>query len=351
MSTDLARWQFATTSIYHFLFVPLTIGLAFLVALLQTSWYRNDNPTFKRLTKFFGTLLLINVAIGVVTGLVQEFEFGMNWSNYSRFVGNIFGGPLAMEGLAAFFLESTFLGIWIFGWDRLSKKVHLACIWLVAAATMVSALFIMAANSWMQHPVGYVLNSQHQPELNNIWALFTNPVFLWAYPHVILASLVTGALVMLAVSAWHLKKKSAVTAFRRTAIISLAVLTPAVFVNMFIGSELGVVEGKYQPMKIAAAEALWNTCVPTAPSPSSRSVAAITTRRRPRSSRFPVCSRFSPPTTSTGPSKASTTSRPSTSRSTAPAITSPMSSSSTGACGSWPTWPRSSHSSPSGVCG
>ena len=260
MSTDLARWQFATTSIYHFLFVPVTIGLAFLVALLQTSWYRNDNPTFKRLTKFFGTLLLINVAIGVVTGLVQEFEFGMNWSNYSRFVGNIFGGPLAMEGLAAFFLESTFLGIWIFGWDRLSKKLHLTCIWLVAGASMLSALFIMAANSWMQHPVGYTMNSQHEPQLNDIWALFTNPVFLWAYPHVILASLVTGAIVMLAFSAWHLRRKSATAAFRRTAIISLAVLTPAVFVNMFIGSELGVVEGKYQPMKIAAAEALWTTC-------------------------------------------------------------------------------------------
>ena len=124
------------------------------MALLQTSWYRNDNPAFQRLTRFFGTLLLINVAIGVVTGLVQEFEFGMNWSNYSRFVGNIFGGPLAMEGLVAFFLESTFLGVWIFGWDRLSKKLHLACIWLVAAATMLSAAFIMAANSWMQHPVG-----------------------------------------------------------------------------------------------------------------------------------------------------------------------------------------------------
>jgi Cytochrome bd terminal oxidase subunit I len=135
MNIDLARWQFATTSVYHFLFVPVTIGLAFLVALLQTSWYRNDNPAFKRLTKFFGTLLLINVAVGVVTGLVQEFEFGMNWSNYSRLVGNIFGGPLAMEGLAAFFVESTFLGLWIFGWDRLSKKVHLACIWLVAASS------------------------------------------------------------------------------------------------------------------------------------------------------------------------------------------------------------------------
>jgi cytochrome d ubiquinol oxidase subunit I len=260
MTTDLSRWQFATTSIYHFLFVPITIGLSFLVALLQTSWYRNENPALRRLTRFFGTLLLINVAIGVVTGLVQEFEFGMNWSNYSRFVGNIFGGPLAMEGLVAFFLESTFLGLWIFGWDRLSKKVHLACIWLVAAATMLSALFIVAANSWMQHPVGYVLNSAHQPVLTNIGEVFTNPVFLWSYPHVILASLVTGCMVMLAVSAWHLRRKNSVAAFRRTAIISLAVLAPAVLLNIFIGSELGVIEGRYQPMKIAAAEALWNTC-------------------------------------------------------------------------------------------
>jgi cytochrome d ubiquinol oxidase subunit I len=165
-----------------------------------------------------------------------------------------------MEGLIAFFVESTFLGIWIFGWDKLSKKLHLACIWIVAAATMLSALFIMAANSWMQHPVGYVMNSQHQPELNDIWALFTNPVFLWAYPHVILASLVTGSVVMLAISAWHLRRGNSVDAFRRTAAISLIVLAPAVALNLFIGSELGVIEGKYQPMKIAAAEALWTTC-------------------------------------------------------------------------------------------
>ena len=166
MTNDLARWQFATTSIYHFLFVPVTIGLAFLVAILQTAWHRNDKPEFKRLTRFFGTLLLINVAIGVVTGLVQEFEFGMNWSSYSRFVGDVFGGPLAMEGLAAFFLESTFLGLWLFGWDRLPKRVHLACIWMVAIGTMLSAAFIMAANSWMQHPVGYALNGSGQPVLN-----------------------------------------------------------------------------------------------------------------------------------------------------------------------------------------
>ncbi len=240
--------------------MPVTIGLAFLVALLQTSWYRNDNPTFRRLTRFFGTLLLINVAIGVVTGLVQEFEFGMNWSNYSRLVGNIFGGPLAMEGLVAFFLESTFLGIWIFGWDRLSKRLHLTCIWLVAAATILSAGFIMAANSWMQHPVGYVMNAHHQPQLTDVWALFTNPVFLWSYPHTVLASLVTGSLVMLAISAWHLRRGNSVAAFRRTAAVALLVLAPAVFVNLFIGSELGVIEGRYQPMKIAAAEALWTTC-------------------------------------------------------------------------------------------
>ena len=155
MTNDLARWQFATTSIYHFLFVPVTIGLAFLVALLQTAWHRNGQPEYRRLTRFFGVLLTINVAVGVVTGLVQEFEFGMNWSTYSRFVGDVFGGPLAMEGLAAFFLESTFLGLWLFGWDRLPKRVHLACIWMVALGSMLSALFILAANSWMQHPVGY----------------------------------------------------------------------------------------------------------------------------------------------------------------------------------------------------
>ena len=260
MSLDLARWQFASTSIYHFLFVPLTIGLAFLVALLETGWYRNGEATYLRLARFFGTLLLINVAIGVVTGLIQEFEFGMNWSAYSRLVGNVFGGPLAFEGIVAFFLESTFLGLWIFGWNRLSKRMHLACIWLVSAGTVLSAMFIMAANSWMQHPVGYKMNSSNQPELNNFFALFTNPVFLWGFTHVILASLVTGGLIMLGVSAWHLRKKLEVDSFRRTAVISLVVLLLATPIAMFVGSELGVVEGRYQPMKIAAAEALWTTC-------------------------------------------------------------------------------------------
>jgi cytochrome bd ubiquinol oxidase subunit I len=262
MTNELARWQFATTSIYHFLFVPVTIGLAFLVALLQTAWYRNGNPEYKRLTRFFGTLLLINVAVGVVTGLVQEFEFGMNWSGYSRFVGDVFGGPLAMETLAAFFLESTFLGLWVFGWGRLPRRVHLACIWLVAAGSMLSALFILVANSWMQHPVGYELNSHGQPVLNNVWALFTNPTFLWGYVHVILASLVTGSLVMLAVSAWHLRKQREVAAFNHAARVSVIVLLPVILLQMFVGNKLGEIETTYQPVKIAAAEAQWENCQP-----------------------------------------------------------------------------------------
>jgi len=262
MTNDLARWQFATTSIYHFLFVPVTIGLAFLVALLQTAWYRNEKPEYKRLTRFFGTLLLINVAVGVVTGLVQEFEFGMNWSAYSRFVGDVFGGPLAMEGLAAFFLESTFLGLWLFGWERLPKRVHLACIWLVAVGAMTSALFILAANSWMQHPVGYKLDSHGVPQLNNVWALFTNPTFLWGYVHVILASLVTGALVMLAVSAWHLRKRRETAAFSLAARLSVLVLLPVILLQMFVGNKLGEIEATYQPVKIAAAEAQWENCQP-----------------------------------------------------------------------------------------
>jgi cytochrome bd ubiquinol oxidase subunit I len=262
MTNDLARWQFATTSIYHFLFVPVSIGLAFLIALLHTAWYRTEKPEYERLTRFFGTLLLINFAVGVVTGLVQEFEFGMNWSAYSRFVGDVFGAPLAMEGLAAFFLEATFLGLWLFGWGRLPKRVHLACIWLVSIGTMLSAMFILAANSWMQHPVGYAVNGQGQPELNNVTALFTNPTFLWGYVHVILASLVTGSLVMLAVCAWYLKKQREVAIFSNAARLSVLVLLPAILLQMFVGNKLGLIETKYQPMKIAAAEAQWKSCQP-----------------------------------------------------------------------------------------
>jgi cytochrome d ubiquinol oxidase subunit I len=262
-AVDLARLQFATTSIYHFLFVPLTIGLAFLTALLQTSWHRNGRPEYLRLTRFFGTLLVINIAVGVVTGLVQEFQFGMNWSVYSRFVGDVFGAPLAIEGLAAFFLESTFLGLWLFGWDRLPKRVHLATIWAVAIGAAGSAAFIMAANSWMQRPVGYQLSAAgDRAQLTDIWAVLTNVVFLWAYLHVLAASLVTAAAVMLAVSAWHLRRRSSTDVFERSAKLAIAALIPATMLALFFGGRLGINETRYQPMKIAAAEANWNTCQP-----------------------------------------------------------------------------------------
>jgi cytochrome bd ubiquinol oxidase subunit I len=260
-NVDLARWQFAFVTINHFFFVPVTIGLAFLTALLQTAWYRSKRDEYLRLTRFFGTLLVINVAIGVVTGLVQEFQFGMNWSAYSRLVGNIFGAPLAMEGLAAFFLESTFLGLWLFGWDKLSRRIHLLTIWLVSLGTVLSAAFIMAANSWMQHPVGYKMVNG-KPQLNDIWAVFTNQVFVWGYSKVLLASLVTGAAVMLAVSAWQLRHGGEQQVFTRSARLALIVLVPAILFTMLVGDELGVIEAKYQPMKIAAAEAQWTTCQP-----------------------------------------------------------------------------------------
>jgi cytochrome d ubiquinol oxidase subunit I len=264
MSTvDLARVQFAMTSIYHFIFVPLTIGLSFLTAVLQTAWYRTDKPEFRRLTRFFGTLLLINIAVGVVTGLVQEFQFGMNWSDYSRYVGDVFGAPLAMEGLAAFFLESVFLGLWLFGWDRLPKRVHLATIWAVAAGSTLSAAFIMAANSWMQRPVGYEINpSTGRAQLNDIWAVMTNQVFLWAYLHVLLAALVTAGIVMLGVSAYHLRRGSSPEVFGRSARLATVVLVPSTLLALVVGSHLGVIETTYQPMKISAAEAQWDNCGP-----------------------------------------------------------------------------------------
>jgi cytochrome d ubiquinol oxidase subunit I len=262
-AVDWSRLQFATTSIYHFLFVPLTIGLAFLTAILQTLWHRKGHPEHLRLTRFFGTLLVINVAVGVVTGLVQEFQFGMNWSSYSRFVGDVFGAPLAMETLAAFFLESVFLGLWLFGWDRLSRRVHLATIWVVAAGGVGSAAFIMAANSWMQRPVGYQLNAAgDRAQLSDIWAVLTNIVFLWAYLHVLAASLVTASVVMLAVSAWHLRRRTNAPMFERSAKLAIAALIPATMLALFFGGRLGINETRYQPMKIAAAEGQWNTCQP-----------------------------------------------------------------------------------------
>jgi cytochrome d ubiquinol oxidase subunit I len=262
-TVDLARVQFATTSLYHFLFVPLTLGLAPLVATMQTIWYRGGDQAWLRLARFFGTLMLINFAIGVATGLVQEFQFGMNWSIYSEYVGDVFGAPLAIEGLAAFMLESTFLGLWIFGWDRLSKRIHLACVWLFALGTWLSAFFIIVANSWMQRPVGSTV-TDGKSELTDVWELMTNRFGIWAYIHVVLVGLTTGATVIFGVACWHLVRGRNQELFRRAAKLALIVGVPISFVNLGVGSHLGVVITDYQPMKIASTEAQWDTCQPCA---------------------------------------------------------------------------------------
>jgi cytochrome d ubiquinol oxidase subunit I len=262
-TVDLARAQFAMTSLYHFLFVPLTLGLAPLVAIMQTLWYRGGDEAWLRLTRFFGTLMLINFAIGVATGLVQEFQFGMNWSVYSEFVGDVFGAPLAIEGLAAFMLESTFLGLWIFGWDRLSKRVHLATVWLFAIGSWASAFFIISANSWMQRPVGSTV-TDGRAELTDVWELFSNRFGIWAYIHVLLVGLTTAAAVIFGVACWHLVRGRNQELFRHAAKLALIVGVPISAVNLGVGSHLGVVVTDYQPMKIASTEAQWNTCQPCA---------------------------------------------------------------------------------------
>jgi cytochrome d ubiquinol oxidase subunit I len=258
---DLARVQFATTSIYHFLFVPLTLGLGPLVAIMQTLWYRTGDEAWLRLTRFFGTLFLINFAIGVATGLVQEFEFGMNWSVYSRFVGNVFGAPLAIEGLAAFMLESTFLGLWIFGWNRLSRRLHLAALWVAVLGSWLSGYFILVANSWMQHPVGYkIVNGEAQ--LTSVWALLSNGFALRAYVHTILAGLIFGSIVMLGVCCWHFLRGHDADLFLKAAKLALIVAVPVTLLQLVVGNRFGAAVTSAQSMKIAASEAQWNTCQP-----------------------------------------------------------------------------------------
>jgi cytochrome d ubiquinol oxidase subunit I len=258
-TVDLARTQFATTSIYHFLFVPLTLGLGPLVAVMQTMWHRSGDERWLRLTHFFGTLFLINFAIGVATGLVQEFQFGMNWSVYSKYVGNVFGAPLAIEGLAAFFLESVFLGLWIFGWNRLSPRVHLATLWVVVLGTWMSAYFILVANSFMQDPVGYKVENG-QAVLTSVWALLSSDWSLYAFGHTIMAGLTAGSAVVFGVCCWHFARGRNVELFRPAAKLALIVLVPVSCVNLWFGSHFGILVEKLQPMKIAASEAQWDTC-------------------------------------------------------------------------------------------
>ena len=261
---DVSRWQFGITTVYHFIFVPLTIGLAPLVAIMQTVWFVTDNPAWYRMTRFFGKILLINFAIGVATGIVQEFQFGMNWSEYSRFVGDVFGAPLAMEGLVAFFLESTFIGLWIFGWNRLPKWLHLASIWMVALAVNLSSFFIIAANSFMQHPVGV----RHNPvtgraELESIVALFTNNTGVAAFWHAVAASFMTAGTFVAAVCVWWMVRRKGSpdnrSIFRPGARLGAAVVlasSAAIFVTGDIQAKLMF---EQQPMKMAAAESLCDT--------------------------------------------------------------------------------------------
>jgi len=260
----LARWQFGITTVYHFFFVPLTLGLVWVVAVLQTTWYVTGDEMWKRLTKFWGKLFLINFAMGVATGIVQEFQFGMNWSEYSRFVGDVFGAPLAIEALLAFFLESTFLGLWIFGWDKLGRKTHLATIWLVAVGSNISAVWILIANSFMQQPAGYALRNG-RAEMDSFADLVFNPHVFVQFPHVITGAMATAGFFMLGVSAWHLARaKDGETrdAFSRSFRFAAVYAFASTVAVMVVGHSQAQYMVKIQPMKMAAAEALWESADP-----------------------------------------------------------------------------------------
>ncbi|MFM9136016.1 MAG: cytochrome ubiquinol oxidase subunit I [bacterium] len=262
---DLSRLQFAMTTLYHFLFVPLTLGLAPFVALMETLHWRTGQAKYRKLARLFGSLLVINFAMGIVTGIVQEFQFGMNWSVFSRFVGDVFGAPLAMEGLLAFFLESTFLGLWLFGRDRLPRGVHVACIWLFVAGTWASAYFIIVANSWMQHPVGYEIDPlTGNAVLNDIAAVLFQPFAVLAYLHTVLGGLLAASAFVFAVAAYHLKRRQHVEEMRWAWKSAIAMGLIAATCQVFVGDILGVMETQVQPMKIAAGEALWETAGPCA---------------------------------------------------------------------------------------
>lgn len=262
----LARWQFGLTTVYHYLFVPLTIGMALIAAIFQTAWVRTAKVQYLHLTRFFGKIFLINFAMGVVTGIVQEFQFGMNWSDYSRFVGDVFGAPLAFEGLLAFFFEATFIGLWIFGWDKLPQKLHLATIWCVSIGSILSAYFIIAANAFMQNPVGYTFNeATNRAELTDFWALLTNPVALAAFPHTIFGALMFAAGVVISVSAWHLSRGQHFDTMRISLKFGLWAMIVSTAGVVLTGDQLGLAMYAAQPMKMAAAEATFNTvCGPDA---------------------------------------------------------------------------------------
>jgi cytochrome bd ubiquinol oxidase subunit I len=262
-NVDLARWQFAITTVYHFLFVPITIGLSLIVAWYHTRYVRKKNADDMRLAKFFGKLFIINFALGLVTGIVQEFQFGMNWSDYSRFVGDIFGAPLAFEALLAFFLESTFLGLWVFGWGRIPEKLHAATMWVVHIGTVLSAYFILAANSFMQNPVGFRFNeATGRAEMADFIAVLTNKVQLVTFPHVILSSYMVGGALVMGVALYRMLKADPPMdqgMWRRSARLG-AVVTLVASLGVIVSGDIqGKIMTEVQPMKMAAAEALYES--------------------------------------------------------------------------------------------
>ena len=262
MALTLARWQFAIVTVFHFFFVPETIGLGLLVAIMQTLAWRRGDPVWDRLSRFFGRIFLISMAVGVVTGIVLEFEFGLNWSSYSVFVGNIFGAPLAIEGLLAFFLESTFVGLWIFGRERLRPGVHLATIWATSLGTILSAFWILAANSWMQHPVGYTIHDG-QAVLTDFWAVLANSTLWAAFVHTVLAAFATAGALVLGISVWRLHRAPEEgderDAFRRGLRLAAALTLAATVVTAVVGDLQARLMDTQEPMKMAAAEALYTT--------------------------------------------------------------------------------------------
>ena len=254
----LSRLQFAMTAGFHFIFVSLTLGLSVLVAWMETCYVRTGDEIYLKMTKFWGKLFLINFAVGVVTGLTMEFQFGMNWAEYSKYVGDIFGVPLAIEAMVAFFLESTFIGLWIFGWNRVSKKVHALAIWIVALASNLSALWILLANGWMQHPVGFVLRN-NRAELVDFMAVITSPYGWLKFAHTVLGGYVVGAFFVMGIAAWHLLRKNQSLFYKKSFRMAAVFGLISSFLVIAIGDFHAAEVARTQPTKLAAMESIWET--------------------------------------------------------------------------------------------
>lgn len=268
----LSRLQFALTALYHFLFVPLTLGLAWLLFIFEATYVMTKNEIWKTATQFWGKLFGINFAMGVATGITMEFQFGTNWSYYSHYVGDIFGVPLAIEGLMAFFLESSFVGLFFFGWNRLSKVQHLSCTFLLALGTNLSALWILIANAWMQNPVGAVFNVETlRMELTNFYQLFFNPVAQAKFVHTLSAGYVCGAMFVLSISSYFLLKKQHIAIMKRSFTVAAAFGLMAVLSVIVLGDESGYEITENQQMKLAAIEGMWET----EPAPASFTLVGI----------------------------------------------------------------------------